>query len=301
VIDASFVLRWASGACVAATLFCFAYAGASAPTGEPARYGLRGLKRKRALAENALWAQLEPIARWVGRRVRPWISESRARSLDAQIECAGDYFGWVPEEVVALSLLGAAAYGVVGAIVGRLTGFGDLITMMGAGYGLVAPHLAISDAAADRLKAIGRRLPSAIDLLALGMSAGLDFPAAVRQVIEKAGHSADPMIEELTLVLRSLQVGQTRSQALQGFARRAPCDAAVEFVGAVVQAELRGTPVANVLQMQAEISRQRRTVRAEEAATKAGVKLMGPLVLVFACVLLLVVAPMVLSLRQSSM
>ena len=91
---------------------------------------------------------------------------------------------------------------------------------------------------------MNRRLPYAIDLLALGMGAGLDFPGAVRQVVEKSGAPDDPLVEEFTLILQGLNLGRTRRQALEDFAERVPSDAVKEFVGAVVQAELRGNPVA---------------------------------------------------------
>ena len=141
------------------------------------------------------------------------------------------------------------------------------------------------------MKEINRRLPYAIDLLSLAMGAGLDFPGSVRQVVEKSGSPDDPVVEEFTLILQSLQLGRTRRQALEEFAQRAPVDSVVEFVGALVQAELRGNPVAEVLRIQAEVARRKRTVRAEEAAARAGVQMMMPLVLVFLCILILIVAP----------
>jgi tight adherence protein C len=150
------------------------------------------------------------------------------------------------------------------------------------------------------MKNISRRLPYAIDLLALGMGAGLDFPGAVRQVVEKSGSPDQPVVEEFTLMLQSLQLGRTRQQALEEFAARAPTESVIEFVGSVVQAEMRGNPVADVLRIQAEVSRRKRSVRAEEAATKAGVKMIMPLVLVFIAILLLIVAPIGLTLQANS-
>jgi len=99
--------------------------------------------------------------------------------------------------------------------------------------------------------------------------------------------------------LQSLQLGRTRRRALEELAERVPSDAVVEFVGAVVQAELRGSPLVEVLRIQAEVSRRKRSVRAEELAAKAGVAMMGPLVLVFLAILLLIVAPMVLRLQSN--
>jgi tight adherence protein C len=161
--------------------------------------------------------------------------------------------------------------------------------------------MTISSTAADRFKEVNRRLPYAIDLLALAMGAGLDFPGAVRQVVEKSGAPDDALVEEFTLMLQGLQVGRTRRQALEEFASRVPSDAVNEFVGSVVQAELRGNPVANVLRIQAEVSRQRRSVRAEEAASKAGVAMVAPLMMVFVCILILIVAPMIMKLQQGGM
>ena len=160
------------------------------------------------------------------------------------------------------------------------------------------PYLHISEVAQERLKNINRRLPVVIDLMALSMSAGLDFPGAVRQVVEKSSNPDDPLIEELTRVMQELQLGRTRRQVLLEFAERAPVPSVNEFVSALMQAEERGNPVAEVLQIQAVVSRQRRTVNAEEAAAKAGVKIVGPLMLCFVCIMLLVMGPMILKLAQ---
>jgi tight adherence protein C len=56
-----------------------------------------------------------------------------------------------------------------------------------------------------------------------------------------------------------------------------------------------------VLRIQAEVSRQRRSVRAEEAAAKAAVSMIGPLLLVFVAILILVVGPIAIKLKQSGL
>ena len=96
--------------------------------------------------------------------------------------------------------------------------------------------------------------------------------------------------------MRELSIGRTRRQALKDFAERAPTTAVTEFVGALIQAEEQGNPVAEVLLIQAGVARMRRSVRAEEAAAKAAVKMVGPLFLLFACIMLLVLGPMILKL-----
>jgi tight adherence protein C len=301
MVTASLWLRLATALCLATFAFSLAYASAAAPSGESVRLGLRGLKRSRALASSLLWRTLEPFVRWLGRRVRGWIGDSWRKSLDRQIEVAGDFLGLLPEEFLALNLITVVVGTGVGVALGAVSGLSHLATALGAGYGLIGLHLTVSNAAAARMKSISRDLPHAIDLLSLAVGAGLDLPGALAQVIAKSGNTSAPLVEELSLLLSSLNFGRTRRQALEEFARRAPCDAVVEFVTATIQAEQRGTPVSAVLQIQAGVARQRRSTRAEEVAAKAGVRLLMPLALVFLSVLILVVSPIVVKLSQSSM
>lgn len=286
-----------TAACLAVALFALSYAMAVTPSGDPARLGLRGLKRRRALADNRGWATIEPAARWIGRRLRGLVSDKLLHSLDLQITRAGDFMGLVPEELLGFSAVTGALGALAGIAIGQLTRGGNLLVLLVGAFGAAAPFMILGSTTTDRAQAISRRLPGAIDLLALAVGAGLDFPSAVRQVVEKAGNASDPLIEELSLILQSLKLGRTRRQALEEFASRVPCRAVVDFTGAVIQAELRGTPVANVLALQAETARLQRTVNAEVAASKASVKLIIPLALIFVCVLLVIVAPMVIRLR----
>lgn len=292
------VLKTAACVVLFVGVFLLGFVAASAPTREAARTGLRGLKRQRALSTVKGWARVEPAIRWGGVRVSPFVSPSMRASLEKQLEMAGGFFGLLPEEFVVLSLICAVLGLVTSFVVGPVVKLGTL-TMLGlCAFGGIAPSLWISGEGSERAKLIGRRLPSAIDQIALGMGAGLDFPGALRQVLEKSGTPDDPLMEELAMTLHSLQLGRTRRQALEEFAERVPIDPVREFVGAVVQAELRGNPLADVLRIQAEVSRQRRSVRAEEAAAKAAVSMIGPLLLVFIAILILIVGPIVLKLKQ---
>lgn len=277
-------------------LFVLTCVAVLAPSGQAKRLGLRGLNRRRALEGVPFWAQVEPVVRWLGARVAGFVSAQRRAKLDKQIELAGDFMGLLPEEALGFSIVSGVGGLVAGIVFGWATGMGNILVLAGTAMGAALPSLRISSAATERMRLVSKRLPYAIDLLALAMGAGLDFPGAVRQVVEKSSAS-DAVIEELTLMLQSLQLGRTRRQALEDFAARIPAAAVVELVGAVVQAELRGNPVVETLRIQAEVSRRRRSVAAEEAASKAGVKMVLPLVLVFIAIMILIVAPMAMQLQ----
>jgi tight adherence protein C len=135
-------------------------------------------------------------------------------------------------------------------------------------------------------------LPYLIDLISLALGAGLDFPGSLRQVVDKTSDADDPLVEEVGYILQELQIGKTRRQALTEFRNRVPGDSVNEFVAAIVQAEERGNPLADVLKIQAASSRQRRSVMGEEAAAKAGIKLIAPALMVFAACIIIIAGPL---------
>jgi tight adherence protein C len=293
-------LRYIFLAVIALAAIMAVYALASAPSRVASRLGMRGLKRQRTLQENPQWAQVEPLVRWLGVRVSGLISEPLRAKIDQQIGLAGDFLGLTPEEYIGLSILSGFGGMAGGWVAGYLSGIGPLLIVIVGPLGAALPYLTISGEAQRRLKQINRGLPYVIDLMALAMSAGQDFPGAVRQVVDKSSDPNDALVEEFTRILQELQLGRTRKQALVGFASRAPIESVQEFVSSVVQAEERGNPVADVLQIQASVSRLRRSVKAEEAAAKAGVAMVAPLFLLFFCIMLLVMAPMILQLAKEA-
>ncbi len=217
----------------AIALFLVAYTVASAPSSPSNPLGLRGLKRQRVLATNESWARVEPLIRWMGIRVSGILTESQKAALDEQLSLAGDWMGITPEEYVGLSILSGLACAAAGGLMGLLTNLGMLLVIIVGLAGLALPYMQISGAAQDRLKDISRGLPYAIDLMALAMGAGLDFPGAVRQVVQKSSNPEDPMVEEFTLIMQSLNIGRMRKDTLAEFARRAPVDAVKEFCGSL--------------------------------------------------------------------
>jgi tight adherence protein C len=284
-------LRFVVPATFSIAVAALVYTLASAPTRTASRLGLRGLKRTRVIGDNELWGMIEPLVRWLGVRVSGLPTDEQRSQMEKQIALAGDYMGLTADEYLSLSIISSVAGAAGGALLGWMLEMGGLTIIIGVMLGAAGPYMQISGVAQERMKAISRSLPYTIDLMALAMGAGLDFPGAVRQVVDKTSNPDDPIVEEFTLILQTLNLGRTRRDALEEFARRCPVEAVTEFVNALIQAEERGNPVVEVLNIQATVSRTRRSVRAEEMAAKAGVKLVGPLMLVFFCVMGLLLGP----------
>jgi tight adherence protein C len=122
------------------------------------------------------------------------------------------------------------------------------------------------------------------------MGAGMDFPGALRQISTGAPPD-DVVAQEFGRMLRGLELGQTRRQALTEMEERIPSDSVRDFCRALIQAEEKGNPIADALRIQAQMSRMRRSIAAEEAAARAGVLMIIPMVLLMGCILILLMGP----------
>ena len=152
------------------------------------------------------------------------------------------------------------------------------------------PWLYVDARRIARFRTINRGLPNVIDLLALSMSAGLDFPGALRQLVERS-QLPEVLRDELEWMLHQLQLGRTRAAVLRELAARAPIEAVKELTQAITQAEERGNPVAAVLEIQATTSRTRRTNLAERAATDMKARMVLPTMLLVGVGLTLIAVP----------
>lgn len=159
--------------------------------------------------------------------------------------------------------------------------------------GFFLPDLMLRSAVKKRKFLIARVLPETIDLLSLCVGAGLDFMSAIRWVIGKVKHN--PAIEELTLVLKEINVGKPRNEALRAMAKRVDIPDATSFVRVLVQADRMGTPVEETFKILSDDIRVRRFHRGERQAMKAPLKMLIPLIFcIFPVILIIVAGPILL-------
>jgi tight adherence protein C len=144
---------------------------------------------------------------------------------------------------------------------------------------------------------IRRALPFTLDLLTLSVEAGMDFMSALQRNVER--RAVDPLGEELIRVIRELQVGKTRRDALRDMARRVDLAELRSVINALVQADELGVSIGSILRIQSSQIRQRRFERAERLANEAPVKMLFPLmVFIFPAVFIVLLGPVILRLLQ---
>lgn len=259
--------------------------------------GLRGLRRQDALDGNVFFRLMEPLVRRVGAWAAQLPLVRTRRALSRRLMNSGEWLGLSADELIALVLVSSLAGALMASAVDSAfaMGLGSVALWLGVILGASVPLARVSSEATRRFRQVNRGLPGAIDLAALCMGAGLDFPGALRQIVDKSPDKKDALFEELGRIIQELELGRTRRQALETFAVRVPTDAVRDFVSASVQAEEKGTPIADILRVQAQMLRMRRSVLAEEAAAKAAVMLILPLMLIFISIILVLMGPFVVN------
>ena len=154
------------------------------------------------------------------------------------------------------------------------------------------PNLYLYQKAYDRSEQMQRELPDAIDLLTISVESGLGFDAAVQQV---ARNTEGPLAEEFSRVLREMQIGQGRAEALRALAERTN----VADLRSLRRAPwCRPTPSASRSPRCCACSpsemRVKRRQRAEEKAQKVPVKITVPLIFcILPCLFIAVMGPAV--------
>lgn len=229
----------------------------------------------------------------VGRRFTP---EERVLRIRRRLDLAGNPPGWDADRVLGLKAFGVLVGGCLGLLAGLLVGRGApvvLILVVLAGVlGWAAPSLWLHQVAYDRSERIRRELPDAMDLLTISVESGLAFDAAVAQVARK---TTGPVANEFARVLQEMQIGTGRIEALRALADRSDVPELQSFVGAMVQADAFGIPVANVLRVQSAEMRVKRSQRAEEKAQRVPIKILLPLIFcILPCLFIIIMGPAVI-------
>ncbi len=223
-----------------------------------------------------------------------------SKNTTRRLDMAGNPPNWDAERILAAKTLTSISLGAIAG--GLLFASGRTIqaVLWGIGFavaGFFLPDLLLINAAQRRAQQIQRALPNSIDLLTISVEAGLAFDAAIAQV---ARNTRGPLAEELTRVLREIQIGSGRSDALRALAERTTVDELRIFLNSLIQAEKLGVPIAEVLRVQASEMRLKRTQRIEEQAMKLPVKIVFPLVVcILPALFIVIIGPAAISIYEN--
>jgi tight adherence protein C len=207
------------------------------------------------------------------------------------------------ERFLALKVLGAVSgpfWAWFALSYAKLGGFyGVVVTALLWGICFAGPDAWVRRHIESRQREIAARLPDVLDLLVISVEAGLGFEQAVsRTVAAVPGALAD----ELGRMLQETRVGSTRAEALRALDARTDVPELRSFILAMLQADAFGVSIGRMLRSQADEMRIRRRQRAQEAAQKAPVKMLFPLIFcIFPSLFTVILGPAVLQIMKSGL
>jgi tight adherence protein C len=256
--------------------------------------------RQQELEGSVVDRMLMPSARRLGRllvRVTPFDLHQR---INEQLVLAGSPPGWDAERVVALKIIGGVAGVVAGALLMTLVGLPSalkiLVVVVIGLIGYLLPSSQVRSMASRRQRAIQRQLPDVMDLLTISVEAGLGFDAALAQVTKNV---PGPLAEELSRLLQEVQIGVSRAEGFRHLSERTSVPELQSFTLSMIQADLFGVSIANVLRAQSRELRQKRRQRAEEIAQKIPVKLLFPMIfMVLPALFIIILGPGAIKIYQ---
>jgi len=253
------------------------------------------IERQRLAAVRAA----NPIFRWFEPLAREWRflfpADESTRMSRLQLALDGDPREppWTAAEFLESKglealLFGSAFGAIVGAVFGLIAGVATAVivalVMYNVGAGVPVSKMLV------RRRQFIRRLPYAVDLMALMMEAGATFTGALQTLArEQKDH---PVGQEFSRLLAELEHGETQRAALEHFQQRLPNEEDVaELVFSIVKGQELGTPLAQILRNQADQMRLKRSQRAEKAAADAQVKMTGPAFAIMLVCMAIITAP----------
>jgi tight adherence protein C len=214
-------------------------------------------------------------------------SAGMVRRLERLYVRAGRPADWPMARLIVGKLVLAVVIGLLGLL--YLKKEASLLALMVALVATVVayfvPELLLHSRAQKRSEQIQLELADTLDQMTIAVEAGLGFEAAMA----RAGRNGKgPLAEELVHTLQAIQVGHSRRQAFDSLANRTDVADLRRFVRAVIQADMYGIAIADVLRSQAREMRLKRRQRAEEKAMQIPVKVIFPLMLCILPVLFIV-------------
>ena len=214
-------------------------------------------------------------------------------NVDSKLQKNGVSFAVTPGEFISSIIVFLTLFPALGWLAMSSSGSPDVtVLVLLALVGAVLPQLWMRDTRTKRNFELVRNLPVYLEYLSMCVDAGLNFAGALKQSVEKGPKGA--MRNEFRIVLRDINSGETRADALTRLEKRVDLSDISIFVRAVIQAERMGSSMKETLVIQAEQRLTERFQRAEKMAMEAPVKLVVPLVVfIFPLTFIILLFPIV--------
>lgn len=175
-----------------------------------------------------------------------------------------------------------------------------LMYTLGPGVvGYMAPKYWVTRRVATRQEEITAGFPDALDMLLVCVEAGQSLDQAIVRVAAELHASFPALADELEIVAYEMKAGKDKSTVLNDMADRCGVHDISSFVTVLIQSAAFGTSIAEALRVYAGEMRDKRVMRAEEAANKLPTKMtLATMMLTVPPLLIILVGPSVVGITK---
>ena len=243
------------------------------------------------------------VSKTLGDPFQPAVTWGQRRRISIHLERAG-LSDWTFSQVYflqcvsALLCLTVALWCLLTALIAfRATAFFALIASGCCGWWM--PLWWLMRRYQHRLRSMRRQFPFFLDMVGLGLDAGLNLQASVQLALEHVGEGA--LHQEWSKMLADMRAGQSRSQALRQLSQRLHLPSMRQLISSLIQGESMGFSLGRIIQVYADQQRAQRLMQAEKQALQAPVKMLFPMALcIFPCTFIVLGFPVVVQLLALS-
>jgi tight adherence protein C len=235
---------------------------------------------------------IQPNIERISAAIAKLTPQTYTRSIDRRLEEAGRPSGLRAGGFIILSAAATIVAASVGLVLGAFLG-NLLIALLAGGVLGAGAWIGISfwlgTVISARRHQVELALPNLIDFLVIGVSAGLTLDRALARVVSQQDNA---LTRGLAVALAEAQLGRPRLEALDAYGRSSGVKSVHNFIQAIIGSEQMGVPMAEILRVQAETARQRRSERAAQLGGAATIKMTIPMVVfIFPTIWLILLGP----------
>jgi tight adherence protein C len=258
-----------------------------------ARAVLRDKKRNEKLNKYAQF--LEPQDAKELTEIRLKMMQAGYRSKDAV-----QYY-YFAQFALGLGLLGAGTvYYLLFVDPATATLNTKLMHILGPGaLGYMAPKYWVNKRQAKRREEIQMGFPDALDMMLVCVEAGQSMDQSIVRVARELHASYPALADEFEIISHEMKAGKDKSQVLSDMGERCGVQDVSSFVTVLNQAQTFGTSIGDALRVYAGEMRDKRVMRAEEAANKLPTKMtLTTMMLTVPPLLIILVGPSAVGITQ---
>jgi tight adherence protein C len=202
---------------------------------------------------------------------------------------------------IAMLALGVI-YSVVSAGIGTEIAPAQMImtVLLPGAIGYYLPNYWVERRVQTRRGEIQDGFPDALDMLLVCVEAGQSLDQGIIRVAKELEAGYPALAEEFGIVAHEIKAGKEKTHVLRSFGERTGVQDVNSFVTVMIQSQTFGTSIAEALRIYAGDMRDKRVMRAEEAANKIPTKMtLGTMMFTVPPLLIILVGPSVHDMMES--